>query len=94
VIRAAIRAKYHCFQMAVRSYRLSLSSVFLYFDYFSFCKSIKNLSLMDLHNLCFSIWYQNMLQNGKNQIHLNFTGLFIYVLLWTLCNVFDIIIFA
>jgi hypothetical protein len=24
---------------------------------------------MDLHNLCFSILYHNMLQNGKNQIH-------------------------
>jgi hypothetical protein len=24
---------------------------------------------MDLHNLCFSIWYHNMLQSGKNQIH-------------------------
>jgi hypothetical protein len=36
---------------------------------------------MDLHNLCFSIWY--LLQNaegGKNQIYSNSTGLWIYVL--------------
>jgi hypothetical protein len=24
---------------------------------------------MDLHNLCFSIWYRNMLQGGKNKIY-------------------------
>jgi hypothetical protein len=23
---------------------------------------------MTLHNLCFSIWYHNMLQRGKNQV--------------------------
>jgi hypothetical protein len=40
---------------------------------------IKNLSLMDLHNLCFSIWYHNMLQNGKNQIYWNSTEHLIYV---------------
>jgi hypothetical protein len=32
---------------------------------------------MDLHNLCFSIWYHNMLQSGKNQIYS--TGLLIYL---------------
>jgi hypothetical protein len=42
---------------------------------------IKNLSLMNLlvDNLCFSIWYHNMLQSGKNQIYSNSTGLLIYL---------------
>jgi hypothetical protein len=34
---------------------------------------------MDLHNLCFSIWYHNMLQNGRNQIYSNSTVLVIYL---------------
>jgi hypothetical protein len=34
---------------------------------------------MDLHNLRFSIWYHNMLQNGKNQIYSNSIGLLIYL---------------
>jgi hypothetical protein len=25
---------------------------------------------MEQHNLCFSIWYHNMLQSGKNKIHI------------------------
>jgi hypothetical protein len=34
---------------------------------------------MKLHNLCFSIWYHNVRQSGKNQIYSSSTGLLIYV---------------
>jgi hypothetical protein len=41
---------------------------------------IKNLSLMNLHNLCFSVWYHYMLQSYQI-IYSNSTGLLMYVLL-------------
>jgi hypothetical protein len=41
---------------------------------------LKTWPLLDLHNLCFSNWDHNMLQNVKNQIYSNSTGLLTNVL--------------
>jgi hypothetical protein len=51
---------------------------FSIFKSFILQQTIKDLSVMNLHNLCFFILYHNMLQNGKNQTYLNSTGLLIY----------------
>jgi hypothetical protein len=52
-----------CQQPNVKLLNLSVSVEFEGFLLLIYQQSIKNLSLMDLHNLSFS-----MLQNGKNQI--------------------------
>jgi hypothetical protein len=48
---------------------------------------LKNQSLTDLHNLCFSIWYHTKLAGKIKYVYSNYTRLLIYVFFLDICGV-------